>query len=84
MIVGYLTKRFPRLSETFILDEILGLEAAGVPLRLFAIADPGESVIQDDVARVASPVGYLHRGDGRWALVRDYAGFLRAHLTLLR
>ena len=23
--VAYLTKRFPRLSETFILDEVLGL-----------------------------------------------------------
>jgi hypothetical protein len=34
--VCYLTKRFPRLSETFILDEILGLEAAGIDLRLFA------------------------------------------------
>jgi glycosyltransferase involved in cell wall biosynthesis len=84
MAVGYLTKRFPRLSETFILDEILGLEAAGVPLRLFAIADPGESVVQPDVARVVSPVGYLHTGTGRAAAARDYARFLRAHLTLFR
>ncbi len=63
--VGYLTKRFPRLSETFILDEILGLEQAGVPLRLFAVADPMEAVVQPDVARVASPVTYL-RGR-RWS-----------------
>jgi len=28
--VLYVLKRFPRLSETFILREILGLEAAGV------------------------------------------------------
>ncbi len=82
--VGYLAKRFPRLSETFILDEILGLEAAGVPLRLFAIGDPGESVIQPDVSRVASPVGYLHVGRGRWASALDYLRFLRAHARLLR
>ena len=44
--VGYLTKRFPRLSETFILDEIIGLEQAGVPLRLFAVANPGEGLAQ--------------------------------------
>lgn len=82
--VGYLTKRFPRLSETFILDEILGLEAGGVPLRLFAIADPAETVIQPDVSRVTSPVGYLHVGPGRWASALDYLRFLRAHATLLR
>ena len=83
-VVGYLTKRFPRLSETFILDEILGLEAAGVPLRLFAIADPEEVIVQPDVSQVASPVGYLHSGHGRWAAVRDYLRFLRSHVTLLR
>lgn len=59
--VAYLTKRFPRLSETFILDEILGLEEAGVPLRLYAVADPGEPVVQPDVTRVKSPVVYLRR-----------------------
>ena len=57
--VGYLTKRFPRLSETFILDEVLGLEDAGVPLRLFAIRDPREALVQPDVARVRVPVAYL-------------------------
>ena len=57
--VGYLTKRFPRLSETFILDEILGLEDTGVPLRLFAIRDPREPLVQPDVARVRGAVAYL-------------------------
>ncbi len=57
--VAYLTKRFPRLSETFILDEVLGLEDAGVPLRLFAIRDPHESLVQPDVARVRGPLAYL-------------------------
>ena len=57
--VAYLTKRFPRLSETFILDEVLGLEDAGVPLRLFAIRDPHESLVQPDVARVRGSLAYL-------------------------
>jgi len=83
-VVGYLTKRFPRLSETFILDEILGLEAAGVPLQLFSIADPGEAIVQPDVSKVASAVGYLHSGGGQWATGHEYLRFLRAHLTLLR
>ena len=80
-VVGYLTKRFPRLSETFILDEIIGLEAAGVPLQLWAIADPGEAVAQPRVARVQSPVHYLHR-PGRSAL-SDYLRFARCHARLL-
>lgn len=81
--VGYLTKRFPRLSETFILDEILGLESAGVPLRLYALAHPGERVTQPDVARVASPVRYLHTPGGLGHSVRDVIATLGAHAVLL-
>ncbi len=80
--VAYLTKRFPRLSETFILDEILGLEAAGVPLRLYAIANPAESHVQPDIARVASPVAYL-RHSGVAGAVGDLVATLGAHLQLL-
>ncbi|MHB8460383.1 MAG: glycosyltransferase [Candidatus Limnocylindrales bacterium] len=63
--VGYLTKRFPRLSETFILDEILGLEACGIRLQLYALAHPGEAIVQPDARRVRSEVVYLH-GTGGW------------------
>ncbi len=80
--VGYLTKRFPRLSETFILDEILGLEQAGVPLRLFAVAHPGEGLTQPDVALVRSGVTYV-RSHGRWARTRGTARTLVAHAVLL-
>lgn len=58
--IAYLTKRFPRLSETFILDEILGLESRGVPISLYAIAHPGEATVQEDVSKVKSPVGYIY------------------------
>jgi len=81
--VCYLTKRFPRLSETFILDEILGLEANGVDLRLFAIADPGEATVQPDVHRVRSTVTYLRTGDGTRAAVRDNLLFVHGHVRLL-
>ena len=79
--VGYLTKRFPRLSETFILDEIIGLERAGVPLRLFAVANPLEPVVQPDVARVASPVTYL-RGRGWSGLPLRLIQTMAAHARL--
>ena len=81
--VCYLTKRFPRLSETFILDEILGLEANGVDLRLFAIADPGEATVQPDVRRVRSTVTYLRTGGSTAAAMRDNLHFVRGHVRLL-
>ena len=80
--VAYLTKRFPRLSETFILDEVLGLEAAGVPLRLYAIGDPGEDVVQPDVGRVKSPVVYLKASGGWRERVADVAATISAHARL--
>ena len=75
--VGYLTKRFPRLSETFILDEILGLEACGIPLQLYALAHPRETVVQPDARHVRSEVVYLHGTGGwrsAWASTRSTAG----------
>ena len=81
--VCFLTKRFPRLSETFILDEILGLEANGVDLRLFAVADPHESTVQPDVHRVRSPVTYLRTGDGAVVAVRDNLHFVHGHARVL-
>jgi glycosyltransferase involved in cell wall biosynthesis len=81
--VCYLTKRFPRLSETFILDEILGLEGNGVDLHLFSIADPHEATVQPDVRRVRSTVTYLRTGDGAAAAVRDNLRFAFGHTRLL-
>ncbi len=79
--VGYLTKRFPRLSETFILDEVLGLQAAGLPLRLYSIRDPHERVVQPDTALVQGPVTYLRpeptlRSRAAW-LAQTLAGHAR-------
>ncbi len=81
--VTYLTKRFPRLSETFILDEIIGLEDAGVPLRLYAIADPHEGLVQPDVARVASPVTYLRALGGARERTRVAMATIASHTRLL-
>lgn len=81
--IGYLTKRFPRLSETFILDEILALQDAGLPLSLVAMADPREPVVQPQVARVRGPVTYLHAGPGAAARARNARAKLAAHRRLL-
>lgn len=82
--ICYLTKRFPRLSETFILDEILGLEANGVPLRLFAIANPGERNVQPGVANVQSPVVYLRSGSEFAHRLVDGVRMMQGHVRLIR
>ena len=80
--VAYITKAFPRSSETFILDEILGLEKAGVDLHLYAVSDPGETMVQPDVSRVASRVVYLRRRGGRF-VARDLLSAAVVQLRLM-
>ncbi|OLC54922.1 MAG: hypothetical protein AUH92_03215 [Acidobacteria bacterium 13_1_40CM_4_69_4] len=63
--VAYVLKRYPRLSETFILNEILGLERTGAEVRIFAADNPREPAVHEAVSRVAAPVAYTgSSGDG--------------------
>lgn len=57
--VAYVVKRYPRFSETFIVNELLAHEAAGLDLEVVALKDPREPVVQDVVGRVRAPVHYL-------------------------
>lgn len=75
--IGYVLKRYPRLSETFILQEILGLERQGVPLQIFAIMDPREPIAHPEVAQVRAEVEYL--STGFW---RDLASIADCHARL--
>ena len=57
--IGYVLKRYPRYSETFIVNEILAHEAAGQQLTIFSLLAPGDTHFQDAIARVRAPVYYL-------------------------
>ena len=57
--VAYVLKMFPRLSETFILNEILELERQGVQLRIFSIKRPADAVSHRQAEAVRSPISYL-------------------------
>lgn len=52
-------KKYPRLSETFILDEILALEAAGVEVSVFSLRQPDDARFHSDLADVGAEVTYL-------------------------
>jgi len=54
--IGLLVKIFPKLSETFVLEEVLGLERLGVPLRLYTLAAPTDAMTHPAVSSVRAPV----------------------------
>jgi glycosyltransferase involved in cell wall biosynthesis len=73
--LGLLVKVWPKLSETFILEEVLGLERRGVPLRLYALAPPSDEIQHQAVRRVRAPLACVpplawHRAG---ALLRAHA-----------
>jgi glycosyltransferase involved in cell wall biosynthesis len=57
--VGYVTKRYPRYSETFVVAEIAAHEAAGLDVEIFSLFPPNDTHFQDAIARVRAPVCYL-------------------------
>lgn len=57
--IGYVLKRYPRYSETFIVTEILAHEAAGLEIEIFSLRPPEDTHFQDAIARVRAPVHYL-------------------------
>ncbi|MFZ9092267.1 MAG: glycosyltransferase family 4 protein, partial [Planctomycetaceae bacterium] len=60
--VAYIVKRYPRFSETFVVNEILAHEAANLPLEIFSLRPPVDTHFQDLISRVQSPLTYLSCG----------------------
>src|SRR5215472_7380574 len=60
--LAVLVNGFPRLSETFVLHELLELERRGVKLHLFALRRPAEVVQQDALSELRAKVEYLPEG----------------------
>jgi glycosyltransferase involved in cell wall biosynthesis len=52
--LGFLVNTWPKLSETFILEEVLGLERQGVDLRLYALGEPTDEITHGAQSRVRS------------------------------
>jgi len=75
--LGYVLKCFPRLSETFILNEVLELERQRVDLRIYSMNEPQEPITHLLARRVQAKVSYLPYP--LWASAWTY---LRAHVGL--
>ena len=73
--VGYVLKRYPRFSETFVVNEILAHEAAGQQIEIFALRPVEESHFQDFLGQVQAPVtrvrDHFSGPDAVWSLIAE-------------
>lgn len=90
--VAVVLKGYPRLSETFIARELLGLEKRGVELRLFSLRRPHDPAVNAIHDRIVAPVTYLpeylkddpDRVLRAWTTVRRWPGYRAARAAFLR
>jgi len=57
--LAYILKGYPRISETFISNEILLLEQLGFKMHLFPMRRPRENFCHDSVKQIQAAVDYL-------------------------
>jgi glycosyltransferase involved in cell wall biosynthesis len=73
--IAVVVKGYPRLSETFIAQEILGLEARGLALLIVSLRHPTDPAVHELHARIRAPVLYLpeYLKDEPLRVLRDLA-----------
>jgi len=57
--LGMILKGYPRISETFISNEIRLLEERGIPVHIFSMRKPRESFCHPSVKKIRARVDYL-------------------------
>ena len=77
--IGVVVKMFPRLSETFILNEILELEAQGIQVHIASLRRPESSADHSGRPLVHAPITYLPQ-----RLSCEPFRILRANLAVFR
>jgi glycosyltransferase involved in cell wall biosynthesis len=91
-VVGVVLKGYPRLSETFIAQELLALERRGLPLALYSLRHPTEVRRHPIHDAIAAPVRYLpeylHHEPRRvfraWRRARRLPGYRAARAAFWR
>ena len=90
--VGFVLKGYPRLSETFIAQEIRALEALGLDIRIVSLRHPTDAKRHPIHAEIAASVLYLPeylwqeplRVLAGWRASRALPGYRRARAAFLR
>jgi colanic acid/amylovoran biosynthesis glycosyltransferase len=73
--VAYIMSRFPKLTETFVLYEILALEAQGVPVEVFPLLREKSRVVHPETAAVVARARF--HPFVSWRIVRAHLHYLR-------
>ena len=90
--VGFVLKGYPRLSETFVAQEIRALEALGLDIRILSLRHPTDAKRHPIHAEIAASVLYLPeylwqepvRVLAGWRASRALPGYRRARAAFLR
>ena len=90
--VGVVLKGYPRLSETFIAQELLELERAGFDLRIISLRHPNDGTTHPIHREIRAPVLYLPeyllheplRVWRAWRAARRLPGYSAARRVFLR
>ena len=91
-LVGVVLKGYPRLSETFIAQELLALERRGVALALYSLRHPTDRATHPMHAAIRAPIAYLpeylHDEPARvlraWRVARRLPGYRAARAAFWR
>ena len=90
-VTAFVLKGYPRLSETFIAQEIAGLERAGLAIQIWSMRFPTDKARHRVVDTIKAPVFYLPeylyqeplRVIGGWWRARRLAGYRAARRRFL-
>ncbi len=90
--IAIILKGYPRLSETFIAQEIRALELRGFEIVLFSLRRPTDAASHPVHAEISAPVVYLPeyvRDDiarvfRAWVKVRRYSGYKKAFKCFIK
>jgi glycosyltransferase involved in cell wall biosynthesis len=81
--IAVVLKGYPRLSETFIAQELRALERRGIALRLYSLRQPTDRAVHPVHAEIEAPVTYLPeylhdaplRVASAWRKARELPGY---------
>ncbi|MDT9595262.1 glycosyltransferase [Nocardioides zeae] len=74
--VGYVLTMFPRFSETFVLNELLALEAAGTEVRVLSLRQPDDGRFHAALGDLRARVTYVtrpSRASSVWSVLASVA-----------
>lgn len=57
-VIAYVMSRFPKLTETFILQEVIAMEESGVRVELFPLLRQRDRIVQPEAVRLSARAFY--------------------------